>query len=267
MGLYQRDFMKITDEEKEKWEEVQQEELRDQVKNFSRPNYSHKYPIAVRHFLSFFPNHYMDNSELKDAETRFKDLAEKYKAAIDDTTATELDIKSFIKENEAYFLIASIVKNYDFGHHDLYLFPEFLLGNSYKVDYLIVGENSYGYHFIFVEMENPYNKITIAGGKLGDTFRKGINQINDWKQYLTSNFSRLEETYNKYKKPTLSLPTEFSHYEPGRVHYVVVAGRRTDFNKRTRWEKMTYKDNQKIDLLHYDNLYDRAKAIIGGNTY
>lgn len=267
MGLYQRDFMEITNEEKEKWEEVQREELKDRIIGISTPNYSYKYPKAVRHFLSLFPNHYMDYSELKDSEARFRELAAEYEVAIGDTTATELDLKSFFKDNEAYFIIASIVKNYDFGHHDLYLFPEFLLGNTFKADYLIVGKNSAGYHFIFVEMENPYNQITKMDGTLAGTFRKGTKQIDDWKHYLESNFSRLQETFNKYKNQTLTLPSEFLNYEPGRIHYVVVAGRREDFNDRTYREKRAYKDNQKIELLHYDNLYDSAIAIIGNNTY
>ncbi|RFB42590.1 Shedu anti-phage system protein SduA domain-containing protein [Bacillus sp. dmp10] len=266
MRLYQRDFMEITEEEMEKWEEVQKQELLNQ-EGSSRPNYAHLYPKAVRHYLSYFPNNYMDYSELKEEAERFTRLTEKYKKAIDDPTSKEYKIKSFIKNNEAYFIIASLLKYYDFGHHDVYLFPEFFLGTSFKADYLIAGRNSAGFHFVFVEMENPYDNITLKDGKLGETFRKGINQVNDWKRYLSTSYSSLEETFRKYKNPDLPLPDEFLKYESGRIHYVVVAGRREDFDKNTYWERGDYKDNRKITLLHHDNLYDKAKATIGGNTY
>ncbi|HFU7058165.1 TPA: Shedu anti-phage system protein SduA domain-containing protein [Bacillus cereus] len=266
MRLYQRDFMGITEEEKEKWEEVQKEELLNQ-EGPHRPNYAHMYPKAIRHYLSYFPNNYMDYSELKDKAARFTRLTEEYKKAIDNTKSKESNIKSFIKENEAYFIIASLLKDYDFGHHDVYLFPEFYLGNSFKADYLIAGRNSAGFHFVFVEMEGLYDKITLKDGTLGDTFRKGIRQINEWKRYLSTNYPTLEETFRKYKNPNLPLPNEFLKYESGRIHYVVVAGRRDDFTDQTYWERGEFKDNQKIAILHYDNLYDKAKATIGGNTY
>lgn len=48
--------------------------------------------------------------------------------------------------------------NYNFGHHDAYIIPEFMLGNSYKVDYLLIGKSSRGYEFVFIELEKPYWK-------------------------------------------------------------------------------------------------------------
>jgi len=40
-------------------------------------------------------------------------------------------------------------------------------------DYLIVGKNSQGYHFLLIEFENIYNNITISDGDFGTTIRKG----------------------------------------------------------------------------------------------
>lgn len=200
MGLYQRDFLNITIEEITEWEALKKAEEDDKLPgNLRKPSNYLKYPKAVRHYLSLFPNHFLDFVDLKE-ETKLHDLSDRYLVTLDDTSSTEAKIVGFIKKNEAHFVAASILKNYNFGHHDAYIIPEFWLGNTYRVDYLIIGENSGGYEFIFVELENPYGNITIQDGELGATFRKGINQVNDWKRYLASSYTTLEETFNKYKK-------------------------------------------------------------------
>lgn len=52
-----------------------------------------------------------------------------------------------------------------------------------------------------------------------------------------------------------------------RIHIVVVAGRRTDFNEKAYRTKRRTKTEQNIELLHYDNLYDTAKEVVGKATY
>jgi len=181
---------------------------------------------------------------------------------------TENDIINFIKNNKAYFIIGYILKsNYNFGHHDAFVIPEFMLGNSYKVDYLLIGKNSGGYEFVFMELENPYGIITLKSGYLGNTFMKGIRQVKDWNEWLEANYSSLRETFLKYKHPNMQLPNEFLILDKSRIHYAVVAGRRCDFNEKTYKIKRDYKIEQNITLLYYDNLYDSAKYVIGKATY
>ena len=174
----------------------------------------------------------------------------------------------FIKNNKAYFIIASILKgNNNFGHHDAFIIPEFMLGNSYKVDYLLIGKNSGGYEFIFVELEKPYGNITIGDGELGDVFRKGLKQIDDWEQWLEANYMSLYETYCRYKHPDVILGDEFRNYDRTRMHFAVVAGRRADFTDKTYRLKRKMKEEQKITLFHYDNLYGSTRNIIGCTAY
>jgi hypothetical protein len=63
------------------------------------------------------------------------------------------------------------------------------------------------------------------------------------------------------------LPEEFYKLDKTRIKYVVVAGRRNDFNKKLRRKKRKLADDKKIILMHYDNLLDCAIEAIGGNTY
>jgi hypothetical protein len=73
-------------------------------------------------------------------EERLKDLAEKYLIEIGKPTATETSIMKFIKQNQAYFIVGSLLKEYNFGHHEAFVIPEFLFGNTYRVDYLMIGK-------------------------------------------------------------------------------------------------------------------------------
>lgn len=265
MSLYTRDYTKLTNEEITLWEYMKEKE---KVGNGSLGNrvLFREYPKAARHFTSLFPNNYLDVEELCE-EDRLHDLTEKFVIELDEPTTNEASIMRFIKENQAYFIIGSLLNDYKFGHHEAYIFPEFRFGINYRVDYLIVGKRSGGYEFIFVELEHPSKDITIKDGELGGAFRKGIKQINDWKRYLDNNFPTLEETFNKYKHPNEQLPREFLKLDNTRLHYAVIAGRRDDFDDNTYWHKRNMMDKEKINLLHFDNLYDYANSVIGKSTY
>lgn len=268
MGIYNRDYTVLTNEELMEWEKVKlQENCSIGGKLKIRKNLFRQYPKAVRHYLSLFPNNYLDIEELQD-EKKLYEFSNKYMELIDNDETNERMLLNFINQNKAFFIVASMLKsNFNFGHHDAYIFPEFQLGTSYKVDYLIVGKSSGGYEFVFVELEKPKGNITIQSGDFGETIRKGINQINDWKIWLDGNYSSLKENFNKYKSNTKPLSEEFYTLDTSRIHYVVVVGRRIDFIEKTYALKRRLEQSEKITLLHYDNLYDSALAIIGKATY
>ncbi|EGQ23769.1 hypothetical protein HMPREF9372_2653 [Sporosarcina newyorkensis 2681] len=265
--IYSRDFTVLTKEELKEWEILKDKEVVHRSGNFVvRRSKYREYPAAVRHYESLFPNNHLDIVDLQKIEQLTK-LTEKFHQMIDNPNSNERSILNWIRENRAYFIIASIMKGpYNFGHHDAFIFPEFQLGNTYQVDYLIVGRNSGGYEFIFVELEHPNKNITLADGHLGDAIRKGERQVIDWKYWLEANYATLYETFNKYKDPKKLLPVEFMKYDSTRIHYAVIAGRRNDFNEKT-YQLKRQKLTEGILLLHYDNLYDSAMALIGESTY
>lgn len=267
MGIYERDYNFLTIEEKEQWEEKKEAEKIGKIGDIEiRKSLFREYPKAARHFMSLFPNNYLDIEELQN-DLKLNNLCEKYAQILDSPGTPERIILNWIRENKAYFIIASILQNYNFGHHDAFIFPEFKLGTTIQVDFLIIGKNSGGYEFIFVELEARYGKITLADGDLGESFRKGIRQVKDWADWLETYYSSFQEAILKYKNPELPLPLEFITPDRTRLHYVVVAGRRADFNDKTYRIKRRTKTEQKIELLHYDNLFDSAKAVIGESTY
>lgn len=223
-------------------------------------------PEASYFHQSLFPNNFLsiksleNKDELRRIEFEFQKLI--------DSNPNEREILNFINNNKYYNLIASIFHSgYTFGHHDAYLFKEFEFPATYKADYLLVGKNSHGYHFIFIELENSSGSITNRGGEFGTTIRKGIKQVEDWDKWLESNFNTLSLIFDRKKSNLIELPSEFRSLNKTRLNYVVVCGRRTDFKNNTYEDKRRLLRNKNINLLHYDNLIDSYKTFYSTNNY
>ncbi|MDU4950793.1 MULTISPECIES: Shedu anti-phage system protein SduA domain-containing protein [Clostridium] len=268
MWLFGRDYMVLTQEERNQWDKVlEREEYNEDGRRLSigKRNLFREYPKAARYNYHLFPNNYLDIVDLQDKE-KLQSLNESFETLLD-SKCNEQAILKYIKDNNAYYIIGSIFSQYNFGHHEAYIFPEFQLSTNYRTDYLLVGRSSGGYEFIFIELEHPCGNITKQDGNLGEVFRKGIEQTKDWKRWLDRNYQSLREYFNKNIKENDRLPSEFIEYDSTRFHYVVVAGRRDNFKENTYCIKREYKKDQNILLLHYDNLLDLSKNIIEKHNF
>lgn len=267
MKLYERDYFVLSEEEKIEWKRVKESETNGTL--FGKINKFREYPKASRHYSTLFPNNYLDIEELRD-ENYIKLISQEFLNVLEEPDVNERQLLNFINNNQNYVIIASILKSYNFGHHDAYLFKEFPLGTTYKVDYLLIGKGSGGYEFVFIELEKPNNNIFIKSGDLGETFNKGLRQVASWKRWCENHFLSLREVFEKCRSRNKNLPSEFTSNDSTRRHYVVVAGRRIDFEKN---KEITYairrekKRGEAIELLHYDNLYDFTISIIGNDSY
>lgn len=261
MGLYERDyFMGLTESEQAEYDKVLLEETKQGLGNL-KVNLYHKYPKAAKHYYhSVFPNHFLDVEDIRDNDN-LAIMIEKFNDLIENPKTIEQDVLRFINENKYYPLIGSILKDYHFGHHGAYLFKEFPLGTSYKVDYLLIGDSSEGHHLVFVELESVNGKTSRKDGRFSVSVNSGINQVKDWKHWLESNYNSLKETFNKYKLDTKALPNELLEYNSNRIHYVVVSGRRKDYCQKTYEERLEYKRLNDINIMHYDNVIDLAKRL------
>ncbi|UJF32179.1 Shedu anti-phage system protein SduA domain-containing protein [Paenibacillus hexagrammi] len=268
MKLFDRDYTVLTSEEKSEYDQVlEREKVRKLGELDVRKSLFREYPKAARHFKSLFPNNYLDIVDL-DKREEIESVVDKFLTKLDDgSIKDERDVARYIKDANAYYIIGSIFNYYDFGHHDAFIFPEFQLSATFKVDYLLIGQNSDGYSFIFVELEHPDKLITLADGELGAAFRKGIKQTKDWKVLLQGNYAAFTHELKKYKHPDMQLPDEFYILDTTRFNYVVVAGRREDLNETTRRIRREHLEEQKIRLLHYDNICDTTKALIDQRNY
>ena len=135
------------------------------------------------------------------------------------TARKESDVQDYIKRNKKWFVPLSILKAYDFGHHFSCVVPEYQLGAEYRLDYLLIGKNSLGYQFVFVEFEdvNVDFKLKTTNSET-DKVRKGINQIRDWKRWIEQN--------NGYFFNSEGIK-EFTNNMPlWAFHYCLIVGRR-----------------------------------------
>lgn len=189
MNLYERDYSKAITAEEEGAQILYIEYSNRKIKcttddpRFNHPN------IECRKFLwrynSLFPNNYIDFVEFDLID--FSEEADNYRSILSDF-GTEQAIQSYIKDNRKWFLPGSILMDYNFGHHDAYLFPEMMLGSEHKVDYALLGKNSDGYSMVFVEFENANTKFLIdSSNSESESVRKGITQIRDWKNWIENN--------------------------------------------------------------------------------
>jgi hypothetical protein len=270
--LYERDYRTLTEEENEGWKKAEEfyQKSKDKLGGISGDKlvkYHKVLPVAALHHQQLFPNNYLNRDHLKNKE-HLKEIANEFKLLLD-SLPNERDILSFIRDKKAYFIIASILKgyHYSFGHHNAFAFKEFELPPNHVVDYLLVGKSSGGYEFIFVELENAIGQITNSDGEFGITIRKGIKQVNDWDNWLESNYSSLRTVYDKYIGSTVQLPREFHELDKSRLHYVVIAGRRKDFTKKTYQLKRKLLKSNNILLLHYDNLFDSIDFLLTAGNY
>ena len=263
-GLYARDYLILTQDEIEQRKSIDKQGRNVQGAPFGRKNMFHKYPKAIRHHMSLFPNNYLDIVDLKNNDELEKQC-DGFEKLLGNVNITELDVKRYIQKNKYFHIPASTFKRFNFGHHEAVLFKEFQLGTSYKADYLLAGRASGGWQFIWIEYENPYGNVTLGDGNPGEVIRKGLNQIDDWKQFIESNYSTVAAEFEKHTDK--ALPREFTRYDSTRMHYVVVAGRRTNYTETTRSHQRRFLLERNITLIHYDNLLEDARTLIGAQTY
>lgn len=268
--LYDRNYNILTEEERIRLEQAESFKeklclLPDGWTAYDIFKYHEILPDAARYYNSLFPNNLLNPDTLKEdsvnekIESEFQELL--------NSDITERDILNFINGNKYYNIIGSILQWYTFGHHEAFLFKEFEFPSTHKADYLLIGRSSGGYSFVFIELENPYGQITQKNGEFGDTFRKGIKQVEDWDSWLESNYSSLSLIFDKYKSVRNDFPREFYKLDKSRLNFVVIAGRRNDFSEKTYEISRRYLKRNNIRIAHYDNLVDSYKDLIKFKNY
>lgn len=262
MNLYKRNFLNgLTSEEEAEYNAILTQEQSATSGRAGRILLSKEYPIAARHYYSLFPNQHFVFDEAWDAKD-FHQINDAFLSLISDSSCRERQILNYINHTPAFHIVAAMVRSICFVYdhmlrwNEVYLFPEFPLGTDWIADYLIIVRSSGGYELIFVEFESPYGNITTSDGSLGNTFIKGLRQIDDWKMWLESNYSTLESYFEHHAKRDIVLPREFHRYDSSRIHFVVVAGRRKDFSDKTYRIAREYRNQHRTQLFHYDRLYN-----------
>jgi len=252
MNLYNKDYKIVSDsvsQELNRYSQIKTD-IRSNHFDIQQSNYSNEFYRAI----DLFPNNFIEPHDDWGSET-LSQIYEELKQLIQNTDSTERGLLNFINHNKHYCIITSLFHYYTFGHHGMYLFNEFPLSGTYFADYLIIGRSSFGLSLVFIELENIYDNITLGSGHFGETIRKGLNQVTDWKSWLDSNYTNLREKFLRQKGDHKDLPQELTDYDSTRIHFMVVAGRRRDYNQTT-YRLRREIEPQRIRIIHYDNLLD-----------
>lgn len=167
----------------------------------------------------------------------------------------EGDVQNYIKKNGKWFIPLSILKAYDFGHHFSCVVPEYSLGAEYRVDYLLIGKNSVGYHFVFVEFEDVNVDYTIKSrNSETEKVRKGIDQIRDWKRWMTK--------HKDYFMKSDGIK-EFGDFFPDWMFkYCLVVSRRERMNDIAN--DLRGEMSPEITIMPYDRLVDYVGLLHNG---
>lgn len=262
-GLYTRDYNILTADEIKRKEEYLKQTTQVDILSIKPMEC---YPLAVRHNLSLFPNNHIELYGMKE-ESDISALNAKFLELINKGSCLERDVLNFINKTPAYHIVGSILKDrFPFGHHELYLFKEMGLGDKYRTDYVLIGKGSGGYEFVLVEFEKPDGRIVLKDGHFGESFRKGLYQVDDWKAWMDGNFDIFVKDLASVKGET-DFPAELTKYDSTRFHYVVVAGRRDNFTATTYRNVRDKRQQMDIHLLHHDNLYDSSISLEKAETF
>jgi hypothetical protein len=95
-------------------------------------------------------------------------------------------VQEFLKERR-YLLVGRFRSG-----HGTYAFPELSFGGRYCADWLIASSHSGGFVWELIELESPQAHPFRHDGHFGEATRKGINQIQDWRNWLRRNLDSAE---------------------------------------------------------------------------
>lgn len=269
---FDKDYNNLTAEEKEVYEKYNSlkskkgESLLGGFEDRQKRRTILKDNYWIENYESIFPQNHLSMYDIANRKIEHIAQLQKFEQLLNRQDISERDILNFISVERAYFIIGSIFQRTSFGHHDRYIFREIALPPDFQADFLLIGKNSLGFHFVFIELENPYGDIILKDGNFGNSIRKGLNQIDDWKNWIERNIASLRSALVKTKSPNSELPKEFFEYDSTRFNYVVVAGRRSDYSEKANLKRRKHMQDE-IRILHYDNLIDESQRLLQNGHY
>lgn len=166
----------------------------------------------------------------------------------------ETEIDTFLRDNRSVLAFISVF--FSTGHHGCWILPQLLIKprigskKGLKPDYLFAGDNSDGVTWWILELKGANENIWIEDKngdfRFSDTANRGINQLNRYTDYCTTNQAAIRDTYKI---------TSFT--EPKGV---LIMGREREFknNEEKRDLKRRHnRNNPNIQIRTYDALIRR----------
>lgn len=206
---------------------------------------------------STLPNHFFEFEPGWNNDINF-DHESKMLLNVLDNAKKENDIQKYIEDNKKWFIPASIFEDYDFGHHEAYIVPEQALGSEYRVDYMLLGKNSIGYHIVLVEFEDVNVDFKLKNSNAeSEPVRKGLTQIRDWQCWIDKN--------KEYFFRSCGITDIAKNIPSWGFCYCLVVSRRSRMDDATNLLRSSIMHNyRRLNIISYDRLVDNVKRLVNG---
>lgn len=147
--------------------------------------------------------------------------------------------------------------------HGTFAFPELSFAGTYFADWVIGSGHSGGITWELIELECPQSKPFNKDGHLSEAARKGFNQINDWRIWITQNIDIIQRPKSLDGLGLFDL----SNHALG----IVVVGRRSLYQNEPGHEKYNrlrkeYYTHNRIEVISYDTFLEKMKFHINRRT-
>ncbi len=156
---------------------------------------------------------------------------------------SERDMQAYLEDNP-FLLIQHLG-----GGHGRYVLPQLRLGSERVADFVLCERDSLGFHWTLVEIESPHAPRGKATGEPTAELNHAINQIQDWRRWLTENVA--------YARSQLRLK-DIDSTAAG----LVIMGRRGDGVDPRRLKQALAQNN--IEVHSYDWLIDTLRSKLEG---
>ena len=163
----------------------------------------------------------------------------------------EKPIQKYLEENP--HIITTLL-----GGRNRYCIPQKRLGSEYVPDFLISDTDSLGINWVLIELETPNSTIYLrTTDQLDEYTRKGVHQVQEWREWLTSNIAYAR---NKHSNNGLGL----LDIRPS-CKAVVIVGRRVHLRETKEIARNQFRDDMNIHIHTYDWLLDQLRGALAFN--
>jgi hypothetical protein len=134
-----------------------------------------------------------------------------------------------------------------------YCIPKLSFDAKYVSDFLVADTDSYGIYWTLVELETPRSSISLQVEDMLDQYaRKGVSQIQAWRQYIENNIAHLQAAKEKGGLGLVDITS--------RARGLVIVGRRQLLRENTNLARRPLRDENNIYIHTYDWLLDRLRS-------
>lgn len=168
--------------------------------------------------------------------------------AVIDKAQDERPIQKHLQQNP--HLLTALLRG-----TERYCLPQKRLGSDYVPDFIVGDIDSLGIHWLLVELETPRSGIYVKSGvQLDAVTRKGVQQVVDWRDWLSANIAYARE---RRAKNGLGL---FDIREKTRA--LVLVGRRSLMPTSKDSARIEYRQSNGIEIHTYDWLLESLEGAI-----